>query len=80
MVVDRLVILPEAAVSIAKVAQVAQALQGHEQTVIVALVQADRGFIEDVEDAGQPATGDGNPAAKMPQLCMHIRKGNACRY
>jgi len=44
------------------VAQVAQALQGHEQTVIVALVQADRGFIEDVEDAGQPATDLGRQA------------------
>src|SRR3546814_16477367 len=37
------------------VAEVAQALERDEQAVIVALVQADGGFVEDVEDARQAA-------------------------
>ena len=36
------------------VAEVAQLLQGREQAAVVALVQADRGLIEDVHDAGEP--------------------------
>ena len=35
------------------VAEVAQALQGRDQLRVVALVQADRGLVEDVEDADQ---------------------------
>jgi hypothetical protein len=35
------------------VAEIAQALEGDEQAIIVALVEADRGLVEDVEDAGQ---------------------------
>jgi hypothetical protein len=35
------------------VAEIAQALEGDEQAVVVALVEADRGLVEDVEDAGQ---------------------------
>src|SRR3546814_4627684 len=37
------------------VAEVAEALQGDEQAIIVALVQADAGLVEDVEDARQAA-------------------------
>ena len=36
------------------VAEVAQLLQRGEQAAVVALVQADRGLIEDVHDAGEP--------------------------
>ena len=38
-----------------RVAEIAQPLQRDEQAVVVALVQADRGFVEDVEDAGKAA-------------------------
>jgi hypothetical protein len=37
------------------VAKVAEALQRGEQAVVVAGMQADRGFVEDVEDADEPA-------------------------
>src|SRR5579872_4289891 len=46
------------------VAKVAQMLEGAEQTAVVARVQADGRFVEDVQDAGQPAadlTGEPNP-------------------
>ncbi len=36
------------------VAEVAQPLEGFEQARVVALVQADRGFVQHVEHAGQP--------------------------
>ena len=36
-----------------RVAEVAQAAQRHEQALVVALVQADRGLVEDVEHAGE---------------------------
>jgi hypothetical protein len=36
------------------VAEVAQAAQRAEQALVVALVQADRGFVEHVHHAGQP--------------------------
>jgi hypothetical protein len=36
------------------VAHVAQVLQRLQQAVVVALVQADRGLVEHVHDAGQP--------------------------
>src|SRR3712207_5064268 len=35
------------------VAEIAQALQSDEEAVVVALVEADRGLVEDVEDAGE---------------------------
>ena len=38
------------------IAQVAQMKQGFQQTVVVALMQADRRFVEDVHDANQPGT------------------------
>ncbi len=37
-----------------RIAQVAQVGQGLQQARVVALVQADRGFVEHVHDAGQP--------------------------
>ena len=37
------------------VAQIAQAFEGGEQAVIVALVQADGGFVQNVHHAGQAA-------------------------
>ncbi len=36
------------------VAEVAQAAQRDQQAVVVALVEADAGLVEDVEDAGEP--------------------------
>ncbi|GJD71291.1 hypothetical protein MMMDOFMJ_4246 [Methylobacterium gnaphalii] len=37
-----------------RVAEVSQALEGPEQALVIALVQADRGLVEHVEHAGQP--------------------------
>src|SRR3546814_5973303 len=37
------------------VAEIAQALEGREEHVVVALVEADRGLVEDVEHARQAA-------------------------
>src|SRR5690606_4229207 len=39
-----------------RVAEIAQAHEGAEQTLVVALVQSDRGFIEHVHDADQSCT------------------------
>jgi hypothetical protein len=39
-----------------RVAEVAQSHQGLYQPPIVSLVQADRGLVQDVQDADEPAT------------------------
>ena len=41
------------------VAEVAQALEGFEQAVVVLLVEADRGLVEDVEHAREAASRSG---------------------
>ena len=46
------------------IAEIAQPNQGLQQPVIVSLVQADRGFVEDIHDADQACanlTGEANP-------------------
>ena len=54
------------------VAEVAQALEGDQQPVVVALVEADRRFVEDVEDAGQAGADLGGEA---DALALAARQG-----
>jgi hypothetical protein len=54
------------------VAEIAQALEGDEQAVVVALVEADRGLVEDVEDARQAGADLGGQA---DALALAAREG-----
>jgi hypothetical protein len=63
-----------------RVALVAQVLQRREQPVIVALVQADGGFVEHVEHAGQARADLGgqpdalaSPPDSVPALRLRVR-------
>ena len=38
------------------IADIAQAVKSFEQTVVIALVQADRRFVQNIQHAGQPRT------------------------
>ena len=52
------------------VAQIAQAFEGGEQAVVVALVQADGGFVQNVHHAGQAAAdlaGEADALASPPE-------------
>ena len=49
------------------VALVAQALQGRDEAVVVALVQPDRGLVQDVEDAHEAGADLGGQA---DALCL----------
>ena len=54
------------------VAEIAQALEGDEQAVVVALVEADRGLVEDVEDARQAGA---DLAGEADALALAARQG-----
>ena len=56
------------------VAEVSETFQGDEQPVIVALVQADRGFVEDVEDAREARA---DLAGEADALAFAARQGAA---
>ena len=54
------------------VAQIAQAFEGGEQAVVVALVQADGGFVQYVHHTGQAAA---DLAGETDALCFAAGKG-----
>ena len=47
------------------IAQVAQALEGFQELVVIPLMQADRRFVQDVEDADQARTDLGRQADSL---------------
>jgi hypothetical protein len=58
------------------VAEIAQALEGDEQAVVVALVEADRGLVEDVEDArqaGADLAGEADALALAAERVPEVR-------
>ena len=57
------------------VAEAAQALEGFEQAVVVLLVEADRGLVEDVEDAREAAADLGREADALA-----LAAATACRW
>ncbi len=57
-----------------RVAEVAQPLERADQPLVVTLVQADRGLVEDVEHADQPA-----PDLAGQTGCAAPRRRRACR-
>ncbi|MNN82605.1 hypothetical protein D3C81_1995550 [compost metagenome] len=54
-----------------RVADVAQVLEGAEQPVVIALVQANRRFVEDVQHADQTGA---NLAGQADSLCLAARQ------
>ena len=54
-----------------RVAQIAQAREGVDQSTVVALVQSDRRFVEDVEHTGKPRT---DLSGQANSLCLATRQ------